>query len=86
MRGSFNLDGTLKRERKTACRQCGAMSHCDECWDHVGDWSPFVILHCFFCRMPQATFDGGAGALRCDFCGADEAEFTTKHPDAGRVG
>jgi hypothetical protein len=74
----FNLDGTLSRKRKKPCVTCGAVEVCDDCWEHERDWSPFVIMHCFICRMPQARFDGGLSAMRCDFCGADEAEFTTK--------
>lgn len=77
-RGPFNLDGTVKRERSKPCGHCGQVQYCDECWEHCSDWSPFVILHCFFCRMPQARFDGGSSPMRCEFCGADEAEFSTK--------
>jgi hypothetical protein len=31
--------------------------------------------------MPQAKFDGGGSPLLCEWCGADEAEFTTKGND-----
>ena len=72
----FNLDGTISRQRRQACKQCGAMEECDACWEHVGDWSPFGIMHCFICQMPHAVFDGGLAPLVCTFCGADEAEFT----------
>jgi hypothetical protein len=78
LRGSFNLDGTHKRRRKTQCQQCRQTNYCDICWEHIVDWSPFGVRNCLNCEMPHAVFDGGAGALRCMFCGADEAEFTTK--------
>jgi hypothetical protein len=74
----FNPDGTISRQRKQRCKDCGAMWECDICWEHVRDWSPFVVLHCFICRMPQARFDGGGSAMLCEWCGADEAEFSTK--------
>ena len=73
----FNLDGTISRRRRKACPSCGAMEECDACWEHVCDWSPFVVLHCFVCQMPHATFDGGLSPLHCEFCGAHEEEFTT---------
>jgi hypothetical protein len=72
----FNRDGTLSHERKTPCKQCGAMRECDECWEHTRDWSPFGIWTCFLCQMPQAIFcEEGAGVdpVRCEFCGWDEA-------------
>jgi hypothetical protein len=76
----FNRDGTLSRKRNTPCKQCGAYEDCDICWEHASDWSPFGVKHCFVCLMPQAVYDprgSGWHLLRCDFCGADEAEFTT---------
>ena len=80
LRGSFNLDGTLKRRRKTQCQQCRQTDYCDICWEHVEDWSPFGIWHCLLCRMPMATFDcTGEEAMRprrCEFCGWDEATET----------
>lgn len=77
-KGAFNLDGTRRRELDRPCKSCGAMVECDECWEHTSDWSPFMVQPCFFCRMPQARFDGGVGAMVCEYCGADEAEFSTK--------
>lgn len=78
IRGSFNLDGTVKRERSMPCKSCGAMVDCDECYEHTREWSPFIIMHCFFCNMPNTVFDGGLAPMVCAFCGADEAEFCTK--------
>ena len=49
------------------------MEECDDCWEHVSDWSPFAIWHCLLCRMPQARFDGCLAPVRCEFCGWDEA-------------
>jgi hypothetical protein len=77
MRGPFNLDGTRRREQDKPCKLCGAMVECDECWEYTSDWSPFVIIPCFICRMPITACDGGLAEMRCDFCGADEAEFAT---------
>ena len=74
---TFNLDGTLSRKSKTPCKRCGATEICDDCWEHVCDWSPFGVWYCLLCRMPQAVFDGGAGPVRCEFCGWDEATETT---------
>ena len=37
----FNPDGTISRQRKQRCKDCGAMWECDICWEHVRDWSPF---------------------------------------------
>ena len=82
MHGSFHRDGTLKRERKTPCRQCGEMSECDICWEHVSSWSPFGIWHCLLCHMPQAIYDNrgaGIGPVRCDFCVWDEKTETTSN-------
>lgn len=81
MRGSFNSDGMLKRERKKKCAQCGSKVHCDVCWEHVESWSPFGIWHCLVCRMPQFMYDARGASwkvMRCDFCGWDEAVSTTK--------
>jgi hypothetical protein len=72
----FDLTGRLKRERKKPCNHCGAMTHCDDCWEHVSDWSPFGVWHCLLCHMPQAFIDGGIGKKRCDFCGWDERTET----------
>jgi hypothetical protein len=72
----FNRDGTLSRERKMACKQCGSTHVCDDCWEHVSDWSPFGIWTCLLCRMSQAIYDAdGAGVhpVRCEACGWDEA-------------
>jgi hypothetical protein len=84
MRGSFHSNGKLKRERKTACKHCGAMRECDLCWEHVSDWSPFGVWHCLLCRMPQAIYHphgAGMGPTRCDFCGWDEkTECTSSDP------
>jgi len=78
VKGHFNIDGSNRRERDKPCRQCGAMYSCDVCWEHECDWSPFIIFPCFICQMPNTVFDGGRSAMRCEFCGADEAEFSTK--------
>lgn len=72
----FNLDGTVSRKRRDTCKQCGLTEHCDNCWEHVSDLSPFRIWHCLLCRMPKAIFDGGLGPNRCEFCGWDEATET----------
>lgn len=73
----FNLDGTMKRERSTPCKQCGEMKHCDDCWEHVRDESPFGVWHCLLCHMPMVTYDHTWADVmrphRCDFCGWDEA-------------
>jgi hypothetical protein len=77
----FNLDGTIPRERSKPCPHCGAMTHCDVCWEHVETWSPFGVWHCLLCRMPQAIYcaeGAGCDPVRCDFCGWDEATETTK--------
>ncbi len=71
MRGSFNIDGTLKRDRKAPCGQCGATRFCDECWENVSDWSPFSIWHCLLCRSAQFVY--GTDPARCEACGWDEA-------------
>ncbi len=63
----FNRDGTISRKRKHACKRCGAMEECDECWEHVSDYSPFAIFHCLLCRMPKATYKEWKPV--CDFCG-----------------
>jgi hypothetical protein len=77
IRGPFNLDGTLKRNRQTPCSQCGELRHCDECWWHCNDWSPFGIWHCLLCRMPMFFYDHHShGPFRCDFCGWDEKTET----------
>ena len=71
----FNLDGTMSRKRETPCKQCGAVEHCDICWEHVSDWSPFMIWNCLLCQMPQFVYDetGGCVPVRCGYCGWDEA-------------
>ncbi len=78
MHGAFNIDGTRRRELDRPCKQCGAMRDCDVCWEHTSDWSPFIIMSCFFCQMPNVVVDGGLAPVRCEWCGADEAEFTTQ--------
>jgi len=78
MIGAFNLDGSRRRERDRPCQHCGATIECDECWEHTSDWSPFIIFPCFICQMPNVVVDGGYAPMRCEFCGADEAEFTSK--------
>jgi hypothetical protein len=74
----FNLDGTLSRKRKTPCTQCGAMEECDDCWEHVSDWSPFSIWKCQTCEMPMFVYgaynDERPRAHLCDFCGFDERD------------
>jgi hypothetical protein len=77
-RAIWNRDGTLSRQYKTPCKQCGATQACDECWEHECNWSPFGVWHCLLCRMPQASFDGGMAPHRCEFCGWDEATETTR--------
>lgn len=69
----FDRDGNQTRDRKRACSQCGSMTECDECWEHVCDWSPFGVWHCLLCRMPQFFIDGGLAPIRCEYCGWDEA-------------
>jgi hypothetical protein len=71
MHGLFNLDGTRRRERDEPCKSCGAMIECDVCWEHTGDWSPFIIFSCYICQMPHVAVDGGLAPRRCEFCGAD---------------
>lgn len=78
MRGPYNIDGTRRRELDRPCKHCGATRECDECWEHTSDWTQIAIFPCFICQMPMVVVDGGNGAMRCDFCGADEAEFSTK--------
>ena len=74
----FDKDGNFKRERGTPCKQCGAMRHCDACWEHVHDYSRFHVWHCLLCRMPMASYGhpGEAHLHRCYFCGWDEATET----------
>lgn len=67
----WDRNGLPTRARRAPCKHCGAMADCDNCWEHVQDWSPFGIWHCLLCRMPKATFNGGDKS-RCDFCGWDE--------------
>lgn len=74
---TFNLDGTRNRKLNTPCKHCGALSECDDCWEHTRDWSPFGVWLCLVCAMPQAYFDGGVMPMTCQFCGWDEAESTT---------
>jgi hypothetical protein len=70
----FNRDGTISRKRKYPCGKCGAITECDECWEHVSDYSPFYVWHCFLCRMPQAGFKTQHRPHTCDFCGFTEKE------------
>jgi len=74
MIGSFNIDGSRRRELDRPCKRCGATFECDDCWEHTSDWSPFIIFSCFVCRMPIVSVDGGYAPLRCDFCGAGEKD------------
>jgi hypothetical protein len=75
----FDLKGNQTRARKTACAQCGAMAECDECWEHVSDWSPFGIWHSLLCCMPKVFCDGNERPMRCDFCGWNEATACRHH-------
>lgn len=71
-RGSFNIDGTLSRKRNRPCSQCGAMEVCDICWEHYEDWSPFGIIPCQVCEMPNFVYHpsgAGCGGFKCLFCG-----------------
>lgn len=72
----FDLTGMQMRERKTPCKQCGSLEHCDACWEHVSDWSPFGIWHCLLCQMPMFVFNDEHAPKRCDFCGWDERTET----------
>jgi hypothetical protein len=73
----FELTGEPARQRDASCKTCGSLRWCDECWDHVRGYSPFVIWHCLLCRMPTFFYEHTDADVmapkRCDYCGWDEA-------------
>ena len=75
----FDLDGNQTRKRRKPCRQCGAMEECDDCWEHVFDWSPFGIWTCPLCETPVVYCDGYEAPLRCDYCGWDDKLDTIRN-------
>jgi hypothetical protein len=86
----FDLKGLPARQRTTACQHCGAMEHCEDCWDAVCDYTPFMIWHCLLCRMATFFYEhaGELTAKRCDYCGWDEAtecSLMTYHADGSRT-
>jgi hypothetical protein len=82
---TFNRDGTRSRNSSTPCEQCGSKTICNDCWDHVRDWSPFGIIPCACCDVPQFVYHphgAGCGPFRCDVCGYDETPVIIVDEDA----